>query len=321
MPTLIVLLIGLLLPWPGAAADWQTLQPGVQLLRGRFVAGQQPDGNSVLLRNGAAALLFDAGRHPAHSQALLDVLLAQPPAELALVNSHWHLDHSGGLALLRQHFPNAELHASRAIEHARHGFLASYRQQLEQRLATLPADSPERAGLVAERQRIDGAAAMLPSDPVESSGSRVLAGQAIELGLAGGVSGGDVWLYDRDRRLLLAGDLVTLPAPLFDTACPQRWQAELAQLGQRDFATLVPGHGRPLSRPEFDRWRQGFDALLDCAAGTESAATCRERWLQAVADLIEPDQVALAGALLDYYLPSRLRNHQALSADCAERAQ
>ncbi|MCB1552157.1 MAG: MBL fold metallo-hydrolase, partial [Xanthomonadales bacterium] len=102
MPRLSCLLVALLgLSWWGVSAAAVAAVPvqlteAVTLLRGRFVAGSQPDGNSVLLRGPDGVIVFDAGRHPEHADALLDSLKGAAAASVVLVNSHWHLDHSGG---------------------------------------------------------------------------------------------------------------------------------------------------------------------------------------------------------------------------------
>ena len=46
---------------------------------------------------------------------------------VAIVNSHWHLDHVSGNAALRAAYPRAQVYASDAIRDAMHGFLADYR--------------------------------------------------------------------------------------------------------------------------------------------------------------------------------------------------
>ena len=43
---------------------------------------------------------------------------------VAIVNSHWHLDHSGGIATLREAYPGVQVYASNAIDNALPGFLA-----------------------------------------------------------------------------------------------------------------------------------------------------------------------------------------------------
>lgn len=285
-----------------ASSGVSRLGPQTRLLAGRFVSGDQPDGNTVIIRSGDGAIVFDAGRHPGHVQRIIDLLQADGVSEVALLNSHWHLDHSGGLAALRAAFPGSELHASEAIVTARQGFLANYRQQLAALQASPPQNGPSPAFIAAELALIDGSAAMLPEHPLRTSESRTLFGSELYLGLGRGVSGGDLWVLDGTANMLLAGDLVTLPAPLLDTACAERWAGDLDILAAQEFDTLVPGHGRALGRREFRRWHRGFDALRQCAASERPRAECRDDWLDVVKPLINRDDRKLGQELLDYYL-------------------
>ena len=83
-------------------AEPAPIADGVELLRGAFVPGRQPDGNSVLLQGVDGWVLIDSGRHRAHTEALL----ARTDGRLrAVVNTHWHLDHLGGNVLLRERQP------------------------------------------------------------------------------------------------------------------------------------------------------------------------------------------------------------------------
>ena len=124
----------------------ETLAPGVWLQRGTFVPGQQPDGNSVLLRGRDGLVVFDTGRHAAHAQTLVDAAHALRTPVAAIINSHWHLDHVSGNGPLRAAYPHAQVFASDAIQQAMGGFLADYRTQFSSRsrrrhraAATLPA--------------------------------------------------------------------------------------------------------------------------------------------------------------------------------------
>ena len=94
------------------------------------------------------------------------------------------------------------------------------------------------------------------------------------------VSGGDVWMLDERSGVLASGDLVTLPAPLLDTACAQGWSEALRRLEALAFTRLVPGHGAPMSHAQFTRYRHAFDRLLACAASDAAASACRDGWMQ-----------------------------------------
>ena len=50
-----------------------------------------------------------------------------------------------------------------------------------------------------------------------------LAGLGLGIGVErGAITASDVWVYESSSQVLVAGDLVTLPVPLFTTACPER---------------------------------------------------------------------------------------------------
>jgi glyoxylase-like metal-dependent hydrolase (beta-lactamase superfamily II) len=123
------------------------------------------------------------------------------------------------------------------------------------------------------------------------------------------VTAGDVWVFDPETRVLLAGDLVTLPAPFFESACPARWRASLAHLEKTPFDRLVPGHGAPITKPEFAVYRKAFSNLLDCAAGNASRNDCMDGWLSDASALIHSSQDAsYARTLIGYYLDNYLRH-------------
>jgi glyoxylase-like metal-dependent hydrolase (beta-lactamase superfamily II) len=293
-------------PLPG-----DTVARDVSVLRGAFVAGRQPDGNTVLLRASDGWIVVDSGRHAAHAQRIIDAVRASGQPVAAIVNTHWHLDHVAGNVPLRAAYPRAEVHAGEAIRDAMSGFLSDYRRQLVELIARAPADSADAIGWREELARIDAGTHLYPTHAVTSAGARTVAGRRLWLGLErNAVSGGDVWLLDPSARVLVAGDLVTLPAPLFDTACPDGWREALARIEREPFDVLVPGHGAPLSRAQFALYRRAFDRLLDCAAGDAGKEVCAAGWLEDARPLIPADDIALARTSLDYYL-DLLRTPQA----------
>jgi glyoxylase-like metal-dependent hydrolase (beta-lactamase superfamily II) len=301
----------------GSATDVmpEALAPDLWLLRGDFVPGRQPDGNSVLLRAPGGVILIDSGRHPAHRARIEAALQALDAPLAALINTHWHLDHVGNNPALRARWPGLDVYGSDAIDAALDGFLANYRGQLDAYLAQL-APGAEREAMRAERARIDAGPALVPNVVITHSGERTIAGRRLHLGLeSDAVTGGDVWLFDPATRVLVAGDLVTLPAPLLDTACAPRWQAALARLEAQPFERLVPGHGAPMDRAQFAQWRRAFDVLLVCAASDADAGTCVQQWRDAAGDLLAPWPDAQIENLTGYYVAQRLRGDGARS-DC-----
>jgi len=281
--------------------------PGVHLLRGRFVPGEQPDSNSIVLTAPEGLIVVDTGRHAAHTQRVLDFAAAARKPIVAVINTHWHLDHVGGNVMVRRAFPNVHVYASTAIEGARTGFLARYRQQLEGALAPAKSDA-EKESLRIEMALIDAGDAFVPDRPVTRTGDVTIAGRALRLGLQpAAVTAGDLWVYDPATRVLLAGDLVTLPVPFLDTACPSRWKDALDALDQTSFERLVPGHGPVLDRAQLAAYRRAFGNLLACAASPKGKPECIDGWGADIGALVSPGDQKFTRAALDYYLDTSLR--------------
>jgi glyoxylase-like metal-dependent hydrolase (beta-lactamase superfamily II) len=281
--------------------------PGMELIPGSFVPGAQPDGNTVVLRGPDGLVVVDTGRHAAHTQKIVDFARAAGLPVRVVVNTHWHLDHVGGNPVLRREFPGVRVLSSDAIEGAKSGFLAGYRKQLEE--LTAQAKSPEAAAPyridLAILQNVD---ALAPDEVVAASGRRALAGRELDVHLEPhAVTGGDLWLIDVATRTAIAGDLVTLPVPFLDTACPRRWQEALGRVAAADWTTLVPGHGEPMDRAAFATYRTAFDNLLACAASPQPKEACVDGWLRDAGRFLPESERARTRGMADYYVEQVLR--------------
>jgi hypothetical protein len=110
------------------------------------------------------------------------------------------------------------VHASAALGEALGGFLANYRRQLEQMIAATP-DAAARKPFRAEIGLIDAGDRLRPDVVVDRPLDARLASRPLRLEIErNAVTAGDVWVFDPATRVLVSGDLVTLPAPLLDTA-------------------------------------------------------------------------------------------------------
>jgi glyoxylase-like metal-dependent hydrolase (beta-lactamase superfamily II) len=297
--------------FPAGHAGAATLvAPDTYFIAGEAAANRQPDGNSVVIAAPQGLIVFDTGRHPDHSQAILDFAHAQARPIAAIINSHWHLDHVGGNPRLRTEFPELRVYASSAIDAARAGFLADYRAQLVTEIGRSAKDPEAQQSMRAEVALIDAGAALGPTDVIDKSVRLTVAGRPLQLNLeTRAVTAGDVWVFDPKTRVLLAGDLVTLPAPFFESACPARWRDSLASLDKVPFTWLVPGHGAPMQRKEFGIYRRAFSRLLDCAASNAEKADCIDGWVNDAAPLVPSSKdVSYARTLIGYYLDNYLRN-------------
>ena len=62
---------------------------------------------------------------------------------------------------------------------------------------------------------------------------------------------GDVWLFDRETRTAIVGDLVVRLVPFMDTACADGWSKALGEIAAVLFQMLIPGHGPVMTRADF----------------------------------------------------------------------
>jgi glyoxylase-like metal-dependent hydrolase (beta-lactamase superfamily II) len=287
------------------------LVPGVHLVRGEHVPGRQPDGNSVVFDAPEGPVVVDTGRHVAHTEKVLAQCaeLGAPPR--VVVNTHWHLDHVGGNRLVRERFPQVRVYASGAIEGALQGFLADYAHQLEQMVASAK-EPAAREAFATELGLIRAGDRLRPDQVIAASGAHTLAGRSFEIHLEPrAVTAGDLWLLDRASGVLVAGDLVTLPAPFLDTACPSGWAAALERLAQAEFRVLVPGHGPPMTRGDLELYRGAFRGLLDCAASERASGDCIGAWFRDGGSLLAGEDTPFARSLVAYYVEQVLRGDPA----------
>lgn len=300
-----LLIAAAILAAPGCA-EAVALPEGYALVPGSFEPGRQPDGNSVLIDAPEGLIVVDTGRHPEHQAAILAEAAGRPVA--AIVNTHWHLDHSGGNAELRQAHSAAAIVTSRAVEGALGGFLAESRAGALAYIESGRADPAAEAEIRGDIAAVDERVSLLPTDPVTASGEHTIAGRRFAVHLAPhAATEGDVWLYDPQARVLIAGDLVVAYAPFMDTACAEGWRAALREIAAVPFDTLVPGHGAPMDRADFARWHGAFEALLDCAASEAVDAACTSGWSEAVAPLLGGVDPARVETMIGYYLRTNLR--------------
>jgi glyoxylase-like metal-dependent hydrolase (beta-lactamase superfamily II) len=224
------------------------------------------------------------------------------------VNSHWHLDHLGGNALLRERVPNLQVVASSAVAPALKGWLANSRREMQAMLDGGALDANTQQMLLLDIALIDRGAQLLPDLALDGPRTLELAGLTLQIGHeTRAVTAGDLWVYEPNTRVLAAGDLVTLPVPFLDTACAGGWSAALSHLDSVPFTTLVPGHGAPMSRKEFGAWRSAFDGLIACAASDAADLNCSQGWVKSLGELLPATEHKRAQAMIGYYLQQRLR--------------
>ena len=278
------------------------LDAATVLIPGAIHPDRQPDGNSIVIAGSKGVLVIDTGRHAAHTAAVEHVVDATGRPLVLIVNTHWHLDHVSGNPALKRRWPGARVSASDAIDAALAGFLKTSAEGGRAALASGKLPEATAEDVRNDLATLDRSAELRPDNVVKVS--RPLPGfdRPLELRLAKhAATAGDLWLYDRKAKRAIVGDLVTLPAPFLDTACPAGWSKALADVGRTPFRQLVPGHGPLMNRADFALYRTAFDQLLTCAAGNAPVATCGEGWTANAARLIPAADTRRATAMARYY--------------------
>ena len=293
----------------GAAGEAKPIAEVYHLIPGSVPMDKGPDGNSIFLEAPKGLILVDTGRHPEHAQKLLDYAKERGKPIAAIVNTHWHLDHTTGNLDIRQAYPKAQLYATTAIEGALTGFLARGGAQAAKRLAdpNLPAD--QKAQILRGQSRLDNPDSLRPTIPVTKSGPIKIAGRKFDAHVAPfAATEADLWLSDPKTRLAIVGDLVVDIVPFMDTACPDGWKKALEEIEATPFVTLIPGHGAPMNRARFLQWKSAFDNFVDCGRSTKLKEECVANWKRDAAAFIDPQHSGYVIEAASYYLDTRLRS-------------
>jgi glyoxylase-like metal-dependent hydrolase (beta-lactamase superfamily II) len=270
---------------------------------------QGPDGNTIIFDAPKGLIVMDTGRSPMHAKAILDYAKARGRPVAAIVNSHWHLDHTTGNADLRAVYPKAEVYATTAIEGALVGFLGRGRAQADKLLADPNLPEGQRAQILRGRDRIDHPDQLRPTRPVLRSAKMAIAGRSFDVHVAPfAASEADLWLYDPKTKVAIVGDLVVDIVPFMDSACPDGWAKALDEVEKVPFQTLIPGHGAPMTRADFGQWKLAYNNLVKCGRSSADKATCAAGWKRDAARFIDEAHRDYAGEAADYYITTRLRS-------------
>lgn len=265
----------------------QELARGVWMIPGGIRPDRQPDGNSVAFETPAGLVVVDTGRHGWHREAIVSLARARAKPVVAIVNTHWHLDHVSGNPALRAAYPELRIYASDAIDGALDGFLAASARDSAKYLDDPQIPEPMREDIRGDLLTIGQGVALKPDAVIAGSGPMTIGGRALGIHLApDAVTAGDVWLYDEATRIAVLGDLVTLPAPFLDTACPSGWSDALRDVLEAPFEMAIPGHGAPMTRAQVEHYRVAFDAFIACSGSTRPAGECGTLWANSVEALL-----------------------------------
>jgi glyoxylase-like metal-dependent hydrolase (beta-lactamase superfamily II) len=268
-----------------------------------------PDGNSIILDAPDGLIVVDTGRHPEHAKAILDYARYRGRPIAAVVNSHWHLDHTTGNWDIRQAYPQVQVYATDALEGALASYLRKGRANADKILADPSTPPGQKAQVLRGRAVIDQPDRIRPRRVIGASGRTKIAGRKLDVHLAQfAASEGDVWLYDPKTKLAIVGDLVVDIVPFMDTACSDGWLKALGEIEATPFTTLIPGHGPTMTRADFVAWKAAFTNFIDCGRSTAPKEQCVAGWEKDAAKFIDEAHRQYVREAADYYLTTRLRS-------------
>ena len=299
----IISILSLALPGSAGSAEPYYFIPGAVPLE------SGPDGNTVVLDAPKGLIVFDTGRHFEHSQAILDYAKARHRPIAAIVNSHWHLDHTTGNWDIRRAYPHVEVYASNALSGALHTFLKDSRASTDKMLADPKTSPATRDQLLRGREVIDHPERIAPNRVVAKSRRMKIAGRMLDVHLAKfAATEGDVWIYDSKAGVAIVGDLVVGLVPFMDTACAEGWSKALDGIAAVPFRTLIPGHGAAMTRGDFLQWRKAYNDFVECGRSKADEKQCIAGWDRDAARFIDPEHRKYVDAAAGYYLDTRLRS-------------
>jgi len=253
----------------------------VKVADGVYAAIARPgglaSGNAGFVIGNEGVLIFDTFSTPAAIEELIAEIqkLTKLPIKYA-VNSHYHLDHTGGnQVLVARGVPiiaHENVLAWQTVKNKRFlpapEVLAKRKADAEKQLADTPVDQPDkRAQIEQSLRRIDALMAIKLTNPTRTfkTGTMTLdlGKRKVILATLPGHTGGDVFAYVADADVVFTGDLgwsKTLPN-LID-ATVNDWIPTLdSMVKQYPTAKYVPGHGNVAVAADLKDFRDYLDDL------------------------------------------------------------
>jgi cyclase len=271
-------------PYPGETAPAPKAEDDFQLIKvadGVYAAIAKPgglaSGNAGFVIGDEGVLIFDTFYTPAALEELIGEIqaLTKLPIKFA-VNSHYHLDHTGGNQVL----------IARGVPIIAHDNLLKWQTTKNKRFLAAPEDLQKRRADAAKKlsetpedkkddrtrlelqiRRLDAMMTIKLTNPTVTFGAGIvrvyLGKREVLLSTLPGHTGGDVFAYVPDANVVFTGDLgwsKTLPN-LVD-ATVNDWVPTLDKiLTQYPTAKFVPGHGSVAEAADIKDFRDYLDDL------------------------------------------------------------
>lgn len=215
------------------------------------------DVNVTLVGGDRGLLVVDTHGSGAAARAVVDDVRRLGAGEVtAVVNTHWHFDHTFGNDAFCTAYGELPIHAhENAVDE-----LARWGDDVKQRYADSPHDP--------HREEVLATPVVLPDHTFSSARVLDLGDRAVELVHPGrGHTSGDLVVRVPDADVLVAGDLVEeSAAPSFnDDAWPMDWPLSLdIVLGLlTSGSVVVPGHGAPVDRAFVEQQRNEIGIVAE----------------------------------------------------------
>ena len=294
-----------------AEDDFQIVKVAEGVYAAIAKSGGLASGNAGFVIGNDGVLIFDTFFTPAAIEELIAEIqtLTKLPIKYA-VNSHYHLDHTGGNQVLAARGVPIIAHDNVMIWQTTKNKrflpapeeLAKRKADAEKQLAATPAEQADkRAQIERTIRRLDAMTAIKLTNPTKTfkSGTMTvdLGKRKVILATLPGHTGGDVFAYVSDANVVFTGDLgwsKTLPN-LVD-ATVNEWIPTLDQmLKQHPTAKYVPGHGSVAQASDIKDFRDYLDDL-------------RTRVKQGIADGLTVDQAKQQLTLPEKYKAFAFQN-------------
>lgn len=262
---------------PKAEDDFQIVKVADGVYAAITKPGGLPSGNAGFVIGKDSVLVFDTLLAPVAIEELIAEIqsITKLPIKFA-VNSHYHLDHTGGNQVLVARGVQIIAHDNVMIWQTTKNKrflpapedLAKRKADAAKQLADTPADQADkRAQLERSIRRMDALMTIKLTNPTKTFNSGTmtldLGKRKVILATLPGHTGGDVFAYVPDANVVFTGDLgwsKTLPN-LVD-ATVSDWVPTLDQiLKQYPTAKYVPGHGNVAESADIKDFRDYLDDL------------------------------------------------------------
>src|SRR6266478_1246352 len=296
---------------PKAEDDFQLVKVADGVYAAIAKSGGLASGNAGFVIGDDGVLVFDTFFTPAAIEELIAEIqsLTKLPIKYA-INSHYHLDHTGGNQVLVARGIPIIAHDNVMIWQTTKNKrflptaedLQKRKADAEKKLSETPEDQKDkRAQLERQIRRSDAILSIKLTNPTKTFGSGTLrlklGKREVILATLPGHTGGDVFAYVPDAKVVFTGDLgwsKTLPN-LVD-ATVNDWIPTLDKmLAQYPTAKFVPGHGNVAEAAEIRDFRDYLDDL-------------RSRVKQGIADGLTVDQAKQQSKLPEKYKAFAFQN-------------